>query len=104
MLPKKTRMARKEFRSGSYQTVKTPYFSLKIKKSSGEEPKIGIIAGKAVHKSAVKRNFWKRQARQALVKGKISGKDMIMIFSARVEELSKKEFQEELSKILRSIK
>ncbi len=65
--------------------------------------RIGVVAGKSVHKSAAKRNFWKRQAKAALLSlanrehGGGKGMDILMILSAGVNGLTKKRFQEELT-------
>ena len=103
MIAKKSRLPRTEFRSEAYRTVKTPFFSLKTKKMSAGTPKIGVVVGKSVHKNATKRNFWKRQAKQALAHAaKSLESDFLMILFPKAAELSRKQFQEEFKKAVRA--
>jgi ribonuclease P protein component len=54
--------------------------------------------GKAVHKSAVKRNFWRRQAKTVFTDLIPSGNDFLIIFSPKINELTKQEFRRALTK------
>ncbi len=105
MLPKHARLAGAKFRAEGYRTVATPYFSLKARRNGEERDRIGVVAGVAVHKSAVKRNFWKRQAREELAgrpgaDKKGAGRDLLIIFSRNVNTLTKKQFKEKLAEAL----
>ncbi len=64
------------------------------------KPRIGVVANAAVHKSAAKRNFWKRQAKTALagLYGAGGGDDLLIILSPRVTTLTKKQFRSEVAK------
>ena len=64
--------------------------------------RIGAVIGVAAEKSAVRRNFWKRQAKTVLMarvgfSGKQDGgKDFVVIFSKKIKGLTKEEFKKEL--------
>ena len=96
MLQKRSRLPSQKFRSRGYQTASTPYFSLKarVRDEGGEGGnRIGIVVGMAVHKSAARRNFWKRQAKAALMDIEDANKDFLVILSPKVNSLSKKQFR-----------
>jgi len=98
MLPHKRRLPYAEFQTRGYRTQKTPFFSLKTRPNESKGPRIGVIAGKNVHKTAAKRNLWKRQARAVLAPLVKENRDIIIIFHPRVVELTRREFQEMLKK------
>jgi ribonuclease P protein component len=89
-----------QFRAKGYKAISTPFFLLKIKKNFGENARIGIVIGKSVHKTAVKRNFWKRQVLAGLSPRAESGSDILIIVLPSINRLTKKQFKEELSKTL----
>ena len=97
MLKRSARLPGREFRAGRYQTVTTPYFSLKTKQGS-EKIRIGVVANAAVHKTAVKRNFWKRQAKATLLDfaSGTSHRDFLVVLFPKVNTLTKKNFKKEL--------
>jgi ribonuclease P protein component len=103
MIQKTSRLPKDEFRAKGYGTISTPYFLLKTKKNTGDIMRIGVVAGKAVHKTAVKRNFWKRQAKTGLSSIIKKGIDILMVLSANVNKATKKQFQEELKKAIAKI-
>ena len=95
------RLPSDQFRARGYKTTPTPFFLLKTKKNSGERARIGVVVGKSVHATAVKRNFWKRQALAVLtVAASAAGNDILMIVSPNVNRLTKKQFKDELLKAL----
>ena len=94
MIPRLSRLPYREFRSRGYRTVNTPFFVLKIKKSGAKTNKIGIIISAAVAKSAVRRNFWKRQAKANFKLLPDAGNDFLIIFSKKIKEYTVKEFKE----------
>ena len=59
-----------------------------------------MVVGVSVHKTAVKRNFWKRQALAVLAPHASSGSDILMIALPKINSLTKKRFKEELLKAL----
>ncbi len=65
---------------------------------------MGIVVGKNVHKSAAKRNFWKRQAKAALLRGSLPPEDFLMILMPKVNTLTRRQFQLEVEKAIRVIK
>jgi len=97
------RLPSDQFRARGYKTTPTPFFLLKIKPNFGEKVRIGIVVGKSVHKTAVKRNFWKRQALAVLAAHAVTGSDILMIVSPGVNRLTKRQFQEELLKTLTKV-
>jgi ribonuclease P protein component len=98
MLPRTARLPRAEFSSQAYGTIRTPYFLIKAKENKKETGRIGVVVGKAVHKTAIRRNFLKRQTKATLLKLSRPGKDIVIILSPRANELSKTEFKKELLK------
>ena len=78
--------------------VKTPYFSLKIKKNIVKKTRIGVVVSKAINKNATGRNFLKRQAKEVFGKTLTAGNDLLVIFSPPVNKLTKKQLQEALIK------
>jgi len=98
MIPKKARLPRREFHGGAYKTARTPYFLLKAKDGAPGKNRIGVVVGKSVHKTAVRRNFWKRQAKAGLRAEHAAGKDLLMVLSPKVNELTVKQFRELLQK------
>jgi ribonuclease P protein component len=98
MAIKTIRLPADQFRVRGYRTIATPFFLLKTKKNTGGRVRIGVVVGKAVHKSAVKRNFWKRQAREGLSALANEGSDILIVVSAGANRLTKKQFRDELSK------
>jgi ribonuclease P protein component len=65
---------------------------------------MAVIVGKQVHKNAVNRNFFKRQARAALVPCLPAGYDILVIFSPAANRLKKKEIREELINAISTFK
>jgi ribonuclease P protein component len=105
MIPKRSRLPSASFRGSGYRTVGTPYFSLKIRPNGEQRERIGVVVNTAVHKSAAKRNFWKRQAK-ATITGRHGGAkdrdghDLLLILFSKVNTLTKKQFKEKLSEAL----
>jgi len=96
MLPGPLRLPSREFRSGKYRAIPTPYFLLKSKGNQREQNRIGVVAGPAVHKNATKRNFWKRQAKMTLLTLRSTGNDFLVIISPKANTLTKAQFREKL--------
>jgi len=66
--------------------------------------RIGVVVSMAVHKSAAKRNFWKRQAKAILRQNEDArGLDLLLIFSPKVNELTKKQFREKLGAAVKNV-
>ncbi len=65
-----------------------------------EKIRIGVVAGASVHKNAAKRNFWKRQAKTALLAAGSAGTDFLVVLTPRVNTLTKKQFKELLFQAL----
>ena len=103
MVPQKFRLPAGGFKAGAYRIVKTPYFSLKFKDNGTEKNRIGVVVGKSVDKRAVRRNSLERQAKNALLKAPQLGKDLILTIFPKTNALTKKEFGEELKKIVHDL-
>jgi ribonuclease P protein component len=99
-----SRLPSEEFKVRGYKTTPTPFFLLKTKKNNLGHPRLGIVIGKAIFKEAVKRNFWKRQAREVFLKNVSGGVDLLIIFTATKAKLTKKQFQEDLIAAVNNIK
>lgn len=93
------RLPSDQFRARGYKTVSTPFFLLKIKKNFYKTARVGIVVGASVEKTAVKRNFWKRQARTELGLRAPGGHDILMIVSPNVRRATKKQFREGIIKV-----
>jgi ribonuclease P protein component len=84
-----------EFHARGYQNIRTPYFLLKVRRNGMLRNRIGVVISVAAVKSAVRRNFWRRQVKSLLAKATPS-KDIIVILSPRVNTLTKEQFKKEL--------
>ncbi len=91
------RLPREEFRARDYRTVRTGLFLLKIKKNDIGKARIGVVVGVKVHKSAAKRNFFKRQVRARLARAIKNGTDALVIVSPAAVNATRKQFQEEMA-------
>jgi ribonuclease P protein component len=103
MIPVKFRLPSGGFKAAGYRAVRTPHFSLKFKDNGTGVNRIGVVVGKSVDKRAVRRNFLERQAKTALLKAPQDGKDLIITLFPKTNALTKKEFTNELKKILNTI-
>ena len=92
------RLPSDQFRARGYRTIPSPFFLLKIKRNPGNNARIGVVVGTSVHKTAVKRNFWKRQALRGIAPQAGAGNDILIVVLPGVNRLTKKQFQEELTK------
>jgi ribonuclease P protein component len=102
MANKISRLPSDQFRARGYKTVSTPFFLLKIKNNPLRNVRVGVVVGRSVHKTAVKRNFWKRQAFTGIAAHATVGNDILMIVSPGADRLTKKQFKEALSKAMRN--
>ncbi len=93
----RARLPREAFRAGWEKTIATPYFLLKRRRNGGTRRRIGVVIGVAAAKTAARRNFWKRQAREALSAAipanRAAPDDLLLIFSPKVSRITKKEFR-----------
>lgn len=63
----------------------------------------GVVAGKNVHKTAVRRNFWKRQARAVLTAAIRGNRDAIIILGSRVNELARRQFRSAVEQAVKDL-
>jgi len=103
MVPKKSRLLREGFDLRGYRPIKTPFFTLKVKDNGLKANRIGVIIGKHIDKRAVRRNFWKRQAKKELLKAPAMGKDLVLTIYPKTNTFTKREFVEEIKKVLQKI-
>lgn len=101
MVPKKSRVPRDGFGSGGYRVLRNPYFSVKVKKNGSAANRVAVVVGKSVDKRAVRRNFWKRQAKAQLLKMPPSGTDFILTIYPKTNTLTKEQFTAEIKKLLK---
>ena len=99
--PKPKHLPREEFSSKKFRTVRTPYFSVKVKLNNGAAGRIGVVAGKAAGKTAIKRNFLKRQVRAGLRRAIVPGEDILVIVSPIAGGLTKKNLHTELVRAIK---
>ncbi len=78
----------------------TPYFSLGMKRNKLERRRAGVVIGKAVNKSAVKRNFWRRQAKTVFAASAAPGNDFLMVAFSPINKLTKEQFHAALEKAI----
>ncbi len=97
------RLPKEEFESRTFRIARTPYFSFRAKRNGLQKQRVGVIVGKAVHKSAVKRNFWRRQAKVVSADLIMPGNDFLIIFFPKINELTKQEFRQALTKAAATI-
>jgi ribonuclease P protein component len=93
MLPRSLRLSSSEFRGTGYKTVATHFFSLKARANHLAHNRIGVIVPRSIHKNAVKRNFWKRQAKAALMRLAPAGRDLFLVLSPKINTLTAKQFR-----------
>lgn len=96
MSPRILRLPEQEFLSRGFNAIRTPYFSFKTKKNNLTAGRVGVVVGKSVHKTAVARNFLKRQAKEIVSKAVRPGNDLLIIFSPAVNTLTKHQLREAL--------
>lgn len=92
------RLPSDQFRARGYKATSTRFFLLKTKNNQGGRVRVGIVVGRSVHKTAVKRNFWKRQALAMTAAHASAGNDILIVFSPNVNRLTKKQFNNEMTK------
>jgi ribonuclease P protein component len=109
MVPKKSRVPRAAFASGGYRVLRSPYFSARVRKNgsaatsaTSKANRIAVVIGKSVDKRAVRRNFWKRQAKIQLLKLPPSGIDLILTIYPRANTLTKEQFAAEIKRLLKT--
>jgi ribonuclease P protein component len=99
MLPKKQKLPRGQFTIGRHTIIKKPCFTVKIKLNNLPYPRIGVVVSNAAVKSAVKRNFLKRQTKAIFKDRAREPKDFVVIFNSRAKSLTKKDLQTELGNV-----
>lgn len=88
-----------------WKTIPTPYFLLRVFENRVGCNRFGIIISNAAVKRSSKRHFWKRRIAEFLKDWPNLNKDVLVIISPRIEEITlatlKLEFQKILQKALR---
>jgi ribonuclease P protein component len=96
MPAKPTKLPYPEFSTARYRSVRTPYFSIKIRENGLAENRVGVVVSARTMKRAVDRNFWKRQIRSTLRGVGTGGHDILVVFSQRPLRSKKQEIKETL--------
>ena len=65
--------------------------------------RVGVVVNTSVHKSAAKRNFWKRQAKAALLPRADNSHDFLVVLFSKVNTLTKKKFRNALQSAAASV-
>jgi len=103
MLKRNVRLPRKEFSFRGGTAARTPYFSLRARTTAAGPPRIGVVVGKVVAKSAAKRNFLKRQIKSALAALAKPGMDYLIIANRAIEAATRREIRSEIAKAVSKI-
>ncbi len=85
------------------RSARTPYFLLRARRRGFAKARIGVVVAKAVHKSAVKRNFLRRQARAVLETLAAEGFELLLTVSPGARSLTKEAFRAEVMKVAASL-
>lgn len=94
------RLPKEDFSSRTFRIVRTPYFFIGAKKNGTDRMRVGIVVSKAVHKSAVRRNFLRRQAKDILAGAAFPGMDFLVVMSPVAKDLTKKNLRATLKKTI----
>ena len=103
MLAKKYRLPIQEFIKKSGKSYKSRYFLLKIFRSGGKHGRFGVVISKKVSAKATTRNKIKRSIFDFFSRhiAKLPIEDYLVIVLSGAAEIDKKEFSQELNKLLR---
>lgn len=84
-------------------SAKTPYMLLRGREGRDGKGRIAVVIAKAAQKSAVKRNFLRREAKAVLSAERSPRTDLLLTLSPSAARLSKKTFRNEVLKVLRAL-
>ncbi|MBI4087663.1 MAG: ribonuclease P protein component [Candidatus Liptonbacteria bacterium] len=85
------------------ETFRTPYFLLKTSSSESGHNRFGIIVSNAAVKKSVRRHLWKRRFAHHIRLWPNIRKDILVIVSPNIENVSTKDLKKELDKMLQKL-
>lgn len=103
MIPKKLRLPRQRFSERPASRIGSDYFLVKVFKNDLGRNRFGVVISAKVDKRSSRRNFWKRTILNCAKQQADFGKDLLIIVSPRIRELSKSAAEQELGKIFKKI-
>ncbi|MBI4085746.1 MAG: ribonuclease P protein component [Candidatus Liptonbacteria bacterium] len=103
MTTKKLRLPPQRFSERPAGRVSSGYFLIKVFKNNLTHNRFGVVIGAKVDKRSSKRNFWRRAILNCAGQYAGSGKDLLIIVSPRIRELSKSSAEQEFGKLLQKI-
>jgi RNase P protein component len=100
-MPLKEQGAGREGLLGGRNTVRMPYFTVKIRPSDRFKPNVRVIISRATIKSAARRNYWRRRI-QADLSGAANGlsAEITVWPSGRIVVLTRRQLKAEIAKLL----
>ena len=101
MIPKKLRLPRQRFSERPISRINSDYFLVKIFKNELRHSRFGVVISAKVDKRSTRRNFWRRAILNCAKRQIGFGKDLLIIVSPRIRELSKSAAEQELKKIFK---
>lgn len=104
MIAKKLRLPRQRFSERPVSRIGSDYFLVKIFRNDLGRNRFGVVIGTKVDKRSTKRNFWRRMILNYARRQINFGKDILIIVSPRIRELTKNAAEQELEKIFGKIK
>jgi ribonuclease P protein component len=103
MIARKFRLPRQKFSERSFDRINSDYFLVKVFENELGHNRFGVVIGAKVDKRSSRRNFWRRTILHYAKRQVNFGKDLIIIVSPRICELSKNKVEQELEKIFKKI-
>lgn len=110
MLPPRSSLPYREFRTFGRLKIETPFFSVRAKNNSLKEDRFGVVIGTHSVKNATRRNFWRRQAKSVFLSvtqkkqpTKNQKIDILVVFRAHHTPLRKNVFKNALSDAIISL-
>ncbi len=101
MISRKLRLPRQRFYERPISRVGSDYFLVKIFKNELRHNRFGVVISAKVDKRSSRRNFWRRVILNYARRQIGFGKDLLIIVSPRIRELSKSAAEQELEKIFK---
>lgn len=104
MIAKKFRAPRQKFLERPTNRANSDYFLFKIFKNDIGHNRFGVTISARVDKRSSRRNFWKRTILNFAGRQENFGKDILIVVSPRIRELSKGAAEQELEKMFKKIR
>ncbi len=104
MIAKKLHLPRQRFSERPVSRISSDYFLVKIFRNDLGRNRFGVVISTKVDKRSTKRNFWRRMILNYARRQINFRKDLLIIVSPRIRELTKNAVEQELEKIFGKIK